>query len=151
MLKYRETLNKKIEICLELFEAINDRAADEKSVLYKFYDETKLNIIKILNEIVENYSFIDSTKPSYEGNLNLELEENARLSKIKEDELINKIRLLEEEKEEDQYRIEELEEEVIKYKQMMLNPKKSDKNISNENYLMKNDNGDRKKQRKEYF
>ena len=56
-----------IEVCLELFESLNDRIGKNKHALFRFFDAVKVNVIKILNEIVENYTFNDPTKVSYEG------------------------------------------------------------------------------------
>ena len=60
-------LNNKIEVCLELFESLNDRLGKNKHPLFRFLDVVKTNIINILNEIVENYTFNDPTKIPYEG------------------------------------------------------------------------------------
>lgn len=60
-------LNSKIEVCLELFESLNDRIGKNKHSLYRFYEIVKTNIINILNEIVENYTFNDPSKMTYEG------------------------------------------------------------------------------------
>ena len=60
-------MNSKIEVCLELFESLNDRIGKNKHPLYRFYEVVKTNTINILNEIVENYTFNDPTKVSYEG------------------------------------------------------------------------------------
>ena len=60
-------LNSKIEICLELFESLNDRMARNKHPLFRFMDVVKANIINILNEIVENYTYNDPARIPYEG------------------------------------------------------------------------------------
>ena len=60
-------LNNKIEVCLELFESLNDRLGKNKHPLFRFLDVVKTNIINILNEIVENYTFNDPMKIPYEG------------------------------------------------------------------------------------
>lgn len=51
-------------------EALTQRAGDEKLSIYKYLHEIKLNIIKTLNGIVNNYRFVDRTKPSFEGRIN---------------------------------------------------------------------------------
>jgi len=63
----RESLNNKIEVCLELFESLNDRLGKNKHPLFRFFDIVKNNIINILNEIVENYTFNDPSRMPYEG------------------------------------------------------------------------------------
>ena len=103
----REMLNNKIEVCLELFESLNDRLAKNKHPLFRFLDVVKTNIINILNEIVENYTFTDPNKPPYEGGvLTEELEDKYDESRLRNETLLNKLRTLEEEKEEHLIRIE---------------------------------------------
>lgn len=121
----REMLNNKIEVCLELFESLNDRLGKNKHPLFRFFDVVKANIINILNEIVENYTFTDPAKLPYEGKAKLtwELEEKYDESRARNEVLLNKLRTLEEEKEENMMRIEgrklkpELEDEVSQNKQ----------------------------------
>lgn len=63
----REILNTKIEVSLDILEKLNKLLSKQKNPLYSFYEEVKINMIKILNEIVENYTFIEPGKPGYEG------------------------------------------------------------------------------------
>ena len=64
---FREILNTKIEVSLDILEKLNKLLSKQKNPLYSFYEEVKINMIKILNEIVENYTFIEPGKPGYEG------------------------------------------------------------------------------------
>lgn len=63
----RENLNAKIEVCLELFEQLNVELSQKDSDLMPFYDDVKNNMVKVLNEIVENYVYRDPKKMNYEG------------------------------------------------------------------------------------
>lgn len=65
----RENLNAKIEVCLELFEELNVEMTQNKIELASYYDEVKNNMVKVLNEIVENYVYRDPNKKPYEGEL----------------------------------------------------------------------------------
>jgi hypothetical protein len=59
-------LNARIEVTLELFEKLNLILAQKNPEITKFYDSVKDNMVKVLNEIVENYAFRDPKKISYE-------------------------------------------------------------------------------------
>lgn len=65
----RENLNAKIEVCLELFEQLNIEMSGTNNQLTVYYDEVKNNMVKVLNEIVENYVYRNSKKISYEGKI----------------------------------------------------------------------------------
>lgn len=67
MLIKRENLNAKIEVCLELFEQLNMEMGNSKNKLTNYYDDVKNNMVKVLNEIVENYVYRDPNKQTYEG------------------------------------------------------------------------------------
>lgn len=68
-LTQRENLNAKIEVCLELFDQLNVELGEKKNELTPFYDDVKNNMVKVLNEIVENYVYRDPKKPAYDGGL----------------------------------------------------------------------------------
>lgn len=54
-------------MCLELFEQLNIEMSGTSNELTTFYDEVKNNMVKVLNEIVENYVYRNSKKIPYEG------------------------------------------------------------------------------------
>jgi hypothetical protein len=52
---------------LELFEQLNVEMSETQNELTGYYDEVKNNMVKVLNEIVENYVYRDPKKKPYEG------------------------------------------------------------------------------------
>lgn len=54
-------------MCLELFEQLNVELGQKDEELTPFYDDVKNNMVKVLNEIVENYVYKDPKKMNYEG------------------------------------------------------------------------------------
>lgn len=54
-------------MCLELFEQLNVELGQKDDELTPFYDDVKNNMVKVLNEIVENYVYKDPKKMNYEG------------------------------------------------------------------------------------
>lgn len=66
----RENLNSRIEVTLELFEKLNTKLFRIDPNMTKYYDSVKDNMVKVLNEIVENYVFRDPKKMTYESIIN---------------------------------------------------------------------------------
>ena len=54
-------------MCLELFDQLNTEMIEKEMHLSRYYDEIKNNIVKVLNEIVENYVYRNPKKSTYEG------------------------------------------------------------------------------------
>ena len=57
-------------MCLELFDQLNIELSERDAEMMPFYDDVKNNMVKVLNEIVENYVYRDPKKMSYDGRLN---------------------------------------------------------------------------------
>ena len=63
----RELVNSKIDITLRLYNELNEKLVSDKYPIVEFFHEMKLNVIKILNEIVKYYVFRNPNKITYEG------------------------------------------------------------------------------------
>lgn len=94
-------MNKKIEVIFQLFNQLNDTLLYEKNPMVEFFHEMKLNFVKVLNEIIQNYIFPDPEKIPYEGESRMiwlitELEQNFEESQRKLAVQVEKVAELEE-------------------------------------------------------
>ena len=60
-------INEKIRMLLGTFEKMNERLTKDKNYMAELFEELRVGIIKVLNEIAGFYVFRDPDKAPYEG------------------------------------------------------------------------------------
>lgn len=58
---------------MRMFKELNERMIEDRNPLVEYYHEMKMNLVKILNEIVKYYVFRDPNKITYEGEVKKEI------------------------------------------------------------------------------